>query len=120
MSAETVQAVTQIEWVVAPEETPLPPLPIRIAMNATNGGKIGLDHLHIANPYTSEHIQVTTMPDFNGEQILEVIAPNGTSYWKMNGEHICGFHPEGTITESTDWVQSQTNAFMNPIWAGVR
>ena len=58
MSAETVQAVTQIEWVVAPEETPLPPLPIRIAMNATNGSEI-----------TNQNTAIT-FADWKGEMLM--------------------------------------------------
>lgn len=125
MSAEIVQPVEHIEWIVTPEEiveTPQPPLSVQTALRATVNGKYGLHNLHIANPYTGEHIQVTTMPDYNGETVLEVIAPNGTSYWQMNGEHICGYYPEGItyLNTQSEWEQIQNNAFMNAIWSGVK
>jgi hypothetical protein len=100
-------------------ESPLP-YPVPVALRAIENGQ-GLKGLHVANPFTGEHAIMTSVIGYNGENLIQIDAPNGTSYWTETGEHVCGYYPEGTKPiDSSNWESQQNNAFFNPIWSGVR
>ncbi len=101
-------------------ESPLPH-PVPTALRAIENGQ-GLKGLHVANPYTGEHAILTSVTGYNGEPLIQIDAPNGTSYWTETGEHVCGYLPRGTDIQESDseWEKQQKNAFFNPIWSGVK
>jgi hypothetical protein len=101
-------------------ESPLPH-PVPVALRAIENGQ-GLKGLHVANPFTGEYAVMNSVTGYNGENLIQIDAPNGTSYWTETGEHVCGYYPEGSnIPENaTDWQKQQNNAFFNTIWSGIR
>ena len=98
------------------------PHPVPEALRAIAGGKYGLKELHIVNPFTNEHSTASTVKGYSGETLLLITAPNGISYWDLNGKHICGFEPEGTRPEGqlTPEQIAVYNAFIEIIWSGAR
>lgn len=110
-------------------ELPPPPYhPVPEAIRAYDNGKYPLSSgLHVRNPYTGEYAVATTVTDENNERKFQIDAPNGRSYWTLQGEHISGFHPEGSRPPNfppdvvlTDELRTTLNAFIQIIWAGVR
>ena len=60
---------------------------VEAAILASDGGKILYSHLQIGG---------CIVKVFEGRTGLEIqiTATNGTSYWDLNGNNICGYHPD--------------------------